>query len=130
MVCAAEWVSWRHGSSPEWVSWRCGSSPEWVSSLEGVGLHRKAWVFTHGGVGLHRKACISSLRASSPSSSVFSRCPCRHCRPSFPAMGYYLGQPRRAPRVEAENANERKERRKKGEVKNNKIYLCYSDFHI
>jgi hypothetical protein len=38
-------------------------------------------------------------------------------------MGYYLGQPRRAPRAEAENADERKERRKKGEEKNNKIYL-------
>jgi hypothetical protein len=99
------------------VAGRRGSSPE------GVGLHRKAWIFTHGGVGLHRKACISSLRASSPSSSVFSQRPYRHRRPSFPAMGYYPGQAHCAPRVDAENVDERKERRKKGEEKNNKIYL-------
>jgi hypothetical protein len=74
-------------------------------------------------MGLHRKACISSLKESSPSSFVFSRRPCRHRRPSFPAMGYYPGQPRRAPRAKVENADERKERRKKGEEKNNKIYL-------
>jgi hypothetical protein len=38
-------------------------------------------------------------------------------------MGYYPGQAHCAPRVDAENVDERKERRKKGEEKNNKIYL-------
>jgi hypothetical protein len=38
-------------------------------------------------------------------------------------MGYYPGQARRAPRADAKIADERKERRKKGEENNNKIYL-------
>jgi hypothetical protein len=38
-------------------------------------------------------------------------------------MGYYPGQAHCAPRADAENVDERKERRKKGEEKNNKIYL-------
>jgi hypothetical protein len=46
-------------------------------------------------------------------------------------MGYYPGQARRAPRADAKIADERKERRKKGEEKNNKIYLqgATVDFH-